>query len=106
MNFKDKVAIVTGARGKGIGRATAMALAKAGASVVLAGYRDESILKVKSEIEALDGKVIAVKANMASWSDTQNMATEALKAYGHIDMLVNNAGVEKIDTSGKRFFGT
>lgn len=102
MNFTGKIAIVTGA-GKGIGRATSLALSKAGAKVVLAGFRDESINDVKSEIEKSGGEAIAIRTNVAKWSDAEKMAGETLNRYGRIDILVNNAGVDKIDPEGKQY---
>ena len=102
MSFKDKVAVVTGA-GKGIGRATALALAQAGAKVVLVGHRKESIALVQKEIENLQGTAMAVKADVSSWSQVQQMADAAQKTYGRVDLLVNNAGIEKIDKDGKRY---
>ena len=102
MSFKDKVAVVTGA-GKGIGRATALALAQEGAKVVLVGYRNESIAMVQKEIEDLHGTAMAVKADVSSWPQVQQMAEAAEKAYGRVDLLVNNAGIEKIDKDGKRY---
>ena len=102
MSFKDKVAVVTGA-GKGIGRATALALAQEGAKVVLVGYRNESIALVQKEIEDLQGTAMVVKADVSSWPQVQQMAKAAEKAYGRVDLLVNNAGIEKIDKDGKRY---
>lgn len=102
MDLKGKVAIVTGA-GKGIGEATSLALADAGASVVLAGIRDESIGKVRDEILRKGGKAITVRTNVAVWEDAEKMARTALEKYGRIDILVNNAGVDKIDKEGRQF---
>ncbi len=102
MDFKGKVAIVTGA-GKGIGRATSLALAEAGASVVLAGVRDESIGEVLDEILKKGGQAIAVKTDVAKWEDAERMARTALERYGRIDILVNNAGIDKIDKEGRQF---
>jgi 3-oxoacyl-[acyl-carrier protein] reductase len=102
MELKGKVAIVTGA-GKGIGKATSMALADAGASVVLAGIRDESIDKARDEILQKGGEAITVRTNVAVWEDTEKMAKTVLEKYGRIDILVNNAGVDKIDKEGRQF---
>ncbi len=102
MDFKGKVAIVTGA-GKGIGRATSLALAEAGASVVLAGVRDESIGEVLDEILKKGGQAIAVKTDVAKWEDAERMARAALERYSRIDILVNNAGIDKIDKGGRQF---
>ena len=102
MDFKGKVAIVTGA-GKGIGRATALALAEAGASVVLAGVRDESIGQVRDEISKKGGQAFAVRTDVAKWEDAERMAGAALERYGRIDILVNNAGIDKIDKGGRQF---
>jgi 3-oxoacyl-[acyl-carrier protein] reductase len=102
MDFSGKVAIVTGA-GKGIGRATSLALAEAGASVVLAGVRDESIGEVLDEILRKGGQAIAVRTDVAKWEDAERMARAALERYGRIDILVNNAGIDKIDKDGRQF---
>ena len=102
MSLKDKVAIVTGA-GKGIGEATSLALAEAGAKVVLAGFRDESIDAVQAEITRRGGEATAVRTDVSKWEDVQNMAKAAIDKYGRIDILVNNAGMDKQDPSGKQY---
>ena len=102
MGFIDKVAIVTGA-GKGIGRGVSLALAQRGAKVVLAGVRDESINAVKVEIEKAGGEAIAVRTDVAKWTEVQNMVKATMERYGKVDILVNNAGVDKMDKSGKQY---
>lgn len=102
MSLSGKVAIVTGA-GKGIGRATSLALAEGGATVVLAGVRDESIETVKSEIVKKGGQALAVRTDVSKWEDAQRLAKTALEKYGRIDILVNNAGVDKQDPSGRQY---
>jgi 3-oxoacyl-[acyl-carrier protein] reductase len=102
MDFRGKVAIVTGA-GKGIGRATSLALAAAGAKVVLAGIRDESICQVESEIGKQGGEALALRTDVSKWEDAERMARTALDRYGAIDILVNNAGVDKMDESGRQY---
>ena len=101
-DLKGKVAIVTGG-GKGIGRGTALALAKAGAKVVLAGVRDESINAVKAQIETSGGEAVAVRTDVAKWEDAFEMARAALDRYGRIDILVNNAGLDKINKTTKQY---
>ncbi len=102
MDLKDKIAIVTGA-GKGIGEATSLALAKAGAAVVLAGKRDESIESVKKEIVERGGQAITVRTDVSKWEDAENMAKVTLERFGRIDILVNNAGIDKIDEGGRQY---
>jgi 3-oxoacyl-[acyl-carrier protein] reductase len=102
MDLKGKVAIVTGA-GKGIGEATSLALAEAGAAVVLAGVRDQSIGMVKAEIEKGGGKAIAVRTDVSRWEDAENLAKVTLEHFGRIDILVNNAGIDKIDKEGTQY---
>lgn len=102
MSLKDKVAIVTGA-GKGIGQATSLALSAAGAKVVLAGYRDESINAVKSQIVKMGGEAITVRTDVSKMDDAEKMVQSALEAFGRVDILVNNAGIDKQDKSGRQF---
>ena len=91
--LKDKVAVVTGAS-KGIGASIAKALALEGAAVVVnySSARADAD-KVVSDIRKQGGKAIAVQANVSKAADVQRLFAEAKKAFGKVDVLVNNAGV-------------
>jgi len=91
--LKNKVAIVTGAS-KGIGAAIAKQFAQEGASVVV-NYASskEGADKVVAEITSKGGKAIAVKADVAKPEEIDKLFAEATKAFGKLDVLVNNAGI-------------
>lgn len=89
-DFSGKVAIVTGG-GRGIGRAIALALAKAGASVVIAGRTKEQLNSVADEIRASGGKVLPVVTDLTVNEQLENLVVETEKTFGRIDILVNNA---------------
>ncbi|AMN42833.1 3-oxoacyl-ACP reductase [Rhodoplanes sp. Z2-YC6860] len=92
-NLKGKVAVVTGAS-KGIGAGIAKSLSAAGASVVI-NYASskEGADRVVAEITAKGGKAVAVKGDVAKAADVQHIFDETKKAFGQVDVLVNNAGV-------------
>ena len=90
-----KVAIVTGAS-KGIGAGIAKSLAAAGASVVV-NYASskEGADRVVAEITSRGGKAIAVQGDVSQGADVKRLFSETKKAFGKLDVLVNNAGVYK-----------
>jgi len=89
----NKAAIVTGAS-KGIGAAIAKAFGAEGAAVVVNYARDhESAERVVREITGKGGRAIAVQGDVAQRSEAQRLVAEAKKAFGRLDVLVNNAGV-------------
>jgi 3-oxoacyl-[acyl-carrier protein] reductase len=92
MRLKDKVVIVTGG-GVGIGKAYAQGLAKEGAKVVVADIQEAEAKKVAADVQQSGGEAIAVSVDVTSPEKTQSMAEAALKRYGRIDALVNNAGL-------------
>jgi NAD(P)-dependent dehydrogenase (short-subunit alcohol dehydrogenase family) len=87
-----RVAIVTGA-GNGLGRAEALALAAAGARVVLNDLPEDAVHEVAEEITAASGQAAVSAGDVGEWSTGQQLVAAAVGAYGRLDILVNNAGV-------------
>ena len=93
--LQGKVAVVTGAS-KGIGAGIARALGAAGASVVVNYASDKSgAEKVAADIKAKGGKAIVVHGDVSKDADVKHLFAETAKAFGKLDVLVNNAGVFK-----------
>ena len=88
----QKVAIVTGAGG-GIGRAIALELAKAGASVAVCDINQSDVEKVAGEISALGRRSLALRVDVSNAGQVRKMAEQTAKEFKKIDILVNNAGV-------------
>ncbi len=95
MLLDHKVALVTGAS-RGIGRAIAVAMAKAGAKVVVNYAGNTAAAQdVINEIEAFGGQAIAVQADVAQTEAVESLLKQTLDAYGRVDILVNNAGITR-----------
>ncbi len=92
MDFKGKTAVVTGSSG-GIGKSVAIALAKEGVDVALASRNVPNMEQVKKEIEALGRKAVVIKCDVSKDEEVFKMRDAAIKALGHIDILINNAAV-------------
>jgi NAD(P)-dependent dehydrogenase (short-subunit alcohol dehydrogenase family) len=95
MDPEGKVAIVTGGS-SGIGRATAIALAAAGASVVVADVNAEGGGETVSLIEQAGGRAAFVKYDVTSRNDLEGMVAFAEQTYGGLDILHNNAGIRRL----------
>ncbi|MGI5163436.1 SDR family oxidoreductase [Spirillospora sp. CA-253888] len=87
----DRVAVVTGA-GRGIGAATAVALAQAGADVVLSARTEEQLRKVAAEVEAAGRRALVVPADLSDPGAAAGLAERAAEAFGRLDIVVNNVG--------------
>jgi NADP-dependent 3-hydroxy acid dehydrogenase YdfG len=90
--LKDKVAVVTGAS-SGIGRATAISLAKAGAKVAIAARRTQRLEELQKEITKIGTECIVVPCDVTKRKDCQALIDAAIKKWNHIDILINNAGI-------------
>lgn len=89
---QDKVVIITGAS-SGIGEATAKELSSKGAKLILAARREDRLKKLQEEIQTTGGQAIYKVTDVTSYEQMEELAEASLKAYGKIDVLVNNAGV-------------
>ena len=87
-----KVSIVTGGA-SGIGRACSMLLAVEGSTVVVTDIQDEAGAAVVAEIEAAGGSASYLHHDVTSEDEWKAVATSVMEAHGHIDVLVNNAGI-------------
>ncbi len=95
--LKGKVAVVTGAS-KGIGAGISRALAAEGAAVVVNYASDRAgAEKVVGDIVSRDGKAVAVQADVSKAADVRRLFQETKKAFGSLDVLVNNAGIYRFD---------
>lgn len=90
-SLAGKVALVTGGS-RGIGRAGALALADAGASVVVSSRKIEGLETVAEEIRARGAKGMAVASHVAKTEDSQALIEKVMKEFGRLDILLNNAG--------------
>jgi 3-oxoacyl-[acyl-carrier protein] reductase len=93
-SLQGHVALVTGAS-QGIGRACALALAKAGATVALAARNEEKLKEVATEIESAGGRAVAFRLDVSSEEAIKSTVKEIAAQLGKIDILVNNAGVTR-----------
>jgi 3-oxoacyl-(acyl-carrier-protein) reductase len=99
MQLAGRTALVTGAS-RGIGRAIALALAAEGADVAVNYVSSEGPAKeVADAVRAMGRRALLAQADVGDYPDTFRMAQEVLKAFGHLDILINNAGI----TSDKTF---
>jgi NAD(P)-dependent dehydrogenase (short-subunit alcohol dehydrogenase family) len=92
MRLKGKVALITGST-RGIGKEFALGFAKEGADVIINGRNLEKAKTVAKEIESLGVRSIGIGADVSQSKDVTRMVEEAIQAFGKIDLLVNNAGV-------------
>jgi len=92
MQLAGKVAVITGGA-SGIGRGTALAMARRGTDVVIADINDRRLEETCADITALGRRVLAVHCDVAKDADVERLGEAALSAMGHVDILMNNAGV-------------
>lgn len=92
-NIRDKVALVTGG-GSGIGQATALAFARRGARVVVAGRREEAGEGTLTKIRCMGGEALFVPTDVSRPADVEALVNTTLENFGRLDFAVNSAGTE------------
>src|SRR5579863_8877850 len=92
-SLENKVALVTGGT-SGIGKAAALALAAAGAKVVVAGRRENEGQAAVQAIEKTGGKALFVKTDVSREAEVKALVDKAVATFGRLDFAFNNAGVE------------
>jgi NAD(P)-dependent dehydrogenase (short-subunit alcohol dehydrogenase family) len=92
MKLENKVAVVTGAA-QGIGRATALMMAREGAQIVVADLQGEKAQAVANEVKEIGAAALSVAVDVASEASVRQMAKAAFERFGRIDILANIAGI-------------
>ncbi len=92
VELNDAVAVVTGAS-SGLGERTAIALARKGATVVLAARRVERLEALAAVIAASGGRAVPVRCDITERRDLEHLRSTVESVFGHLDVLVNNAGI-------------
>jgi len=93
-SLEGRIALVTGAS-QGIGRACALELAKAGATVALAARSEDKLAAAVQEIESAGGKAAAIALDIASEESIKTAAKAVVEQFGKVEILVNNAGITR-----------
>ena len=102
-SLKNKVALITGSA-RGLGKAIAERYAALGADIVINYSRDKaSAEEVVNNITAMGARVIAVQADVSKVADIKRLFEEAIKAFGKIDIVIANAGIEMVETPVTEF---
>lgn len=96
-SFKDKIVWITGAS-SGIGEATSIALSKAGAKVILSSRKRDQLEAVAAKCT---GETFVLPLDLADNSNFDNVVNEATKAFGHVDVLINNGGISQRSTAAE-----
>ena len=94
MSLEGKVALVTGA-GRGMGRATALALANDGANVAVTDILADAVEETSTDVRATGCNSVAIAADIGDGGDIDRVIADAVSALGRVDILVNNAGVTR-----------
>jgi NAD(P)-dependent dehydrogenase (short-subunit alcohol dehydrogenase family) len=98
MRLDKKVAVVTGAS-KGIGKGIALRYAQEGAKVVVASRSTDLLTALVGEIKASGGEALALSVDVRSAKSVQSVVDDTVKAYGRLDIMVNNAGISMVKPS-------
>src|SRR5712671_5862243 len=93
MRLQGKVALITGA-GSGMGRAASMLFAREGAKIAAIDVNEASATETAHAIKAAGGDAIALRADVSDSESARSMVDETVRAFGGIDVLYNNAGIE------------
>jgi 3-oxoacyl-[acyl-carrier protein] reductase len=89
-NLENKVIIITGGS-KGIGRVTALWLAKQNARLVLASRKIADLMKIKDELQLPDDRILLVQADVSNEEDCSSIVNQTIEKFGRVDVLINNA---------------
>jgi NAD(P)-dependent dehydrogenase (short-subunit alcohol dehydrogenase family) len=90
-----KVALITGGS-RGLGRAMVLGFARAGADVVIASRKIEACEAVAREVEAIGRNALPIACHVGRWRDLDRLVEESYARFGHVDVLVNNAGMSPL----------
>ena len=94
----NKVAIITGGNA-GVGKEIAKLFASEGAKVVISARRQQVLEEAAKEIEAAGGTVLCVPTDISKVDDVKNLVSKTVETFGQLDILINNAGIDKIQLS-------
>ncbi|HBY92892.1 MAG: 3-oxoacyl-ACP reductase FabG [Ardenticatenaceae bacterium] len=91
MRFQGRVALVTGS-GRGIGKATALRLAREGAAVAINDVVEERLQQARTDFDAISAQLLTIKADVTDTQQVRQMVDQVVERFGRLDVLVNNVG--------------
>ncbi|MBN1375822.1 MAG: glucose 1-dehydrogenase [Dehalococcoidia bacterium] len=94
-SLENKVTLITGAS-RGIGRATALAFARAGSDIIVTSRKVNDLEKVASEIRSVGRRALVINAHLGKMEDVRKVADTAKVAFGKVDILINNAATSPV----------